>query len=89
MVDMSNFIDFTFIKLKQIKLGEGVKLSTFKKDRHLTIIKEEEFFTLYEEGYSKETFSNLDKKDLKKLLKTLARKEFPRSNMLHLNIVKK
>ncbi|MGL4454220.1 MAG: hypothetical protein ACRCTZ_23970 [Sarcina sp.] len=88
MVDMSNFIDFTFMKLKQIEIGEAVRLSTFKKDRHITIFKCEDSFILQEHGYDKKIFHDLDKRKLKRLLKTLAKKEFPRSNMLHLNIVK-
>ena len=87
MVDMSNFIDFTFMKLKQIEVGQGVCLLTFKKDRKVTVIKEEEYYSVYEDGYSKKVFRNLDSRKLKKLLKILAKKEFPRSNMLHLNII--
>lgn len=87
MVDMSNFIDFTFIKLKQINIGQGVCLLTFKKDRKVTVIKETENYTLYEDGFYKESFFNLDDKDLKKLLKSMVRREFPRSNRLHLTIV--
>ncbi|MGL4989552.1 MAG: hypothetical protein ACRC57_00060 [Sarcina sp.] len=87
MVDMSNFIDFTFIKLKQINIGQGVCLLTFKKDRKVTVIKETENYTLHEDGFYKESFFDLDDKELKKLLKSMVRREFPRSNRLHLTIV--
>lgn len=87
MVDMSNFIDFTLIKLKQIEIGKGICLLTYKKDRKVTVIKEENSYTLHEDGFYKETFSELDEKELRKLLKTMVRKEFPRSNRLHLNLV--
>ena len=87
MVDMSNFIDFTFIKLRRLSTGQGVCLLTFKKDRKVTIIKEESTYTLHEDGFFKETFSNLDDKELRKLLKSMIKKEFPRSNRLHLTLV--
>lgn len=87
MVDISNFIDFTFIKLKHLSVGKGVCLLTFKKDRKVTIIKNESTYTLYEDGFFQETFSNLDDKKLKKLLKSMIKKEFPRSNRLHLTLV--
>lgn len=87
MVDMSNFIDYTMMKLKTVEVGEGVCLLTFKKDRKVTIIKENESFTLYEEGFYKEVFKELDNKELKKLLKSMVRREFPRSNRLHFQLV--
>lgn len=89
MIDISNFIDITLTKLKSLEIGEGISLLTFKKDRKITIIKNNNCFSLYEEGFSKERFFNLNNKDLKKLLKTLGRKEFPRSNKLHLEVVDK
>lgn len=87
MVDMSNFIDFTVIKLKQIEVGQGVCLLTFKKDRHVTVIKEQEGFTIKEAGFYHEVFEAPDEKHLRKILKTMVRKEFPRSNRLNLIIV--
>lgn len=90
MIEISNFIDATLIKLKNIEVGESVCISTYKKDRHLTVFKvEEERFVLREQGYEKKIFHDLDKRGLKKLLKTLARVEFPRSNMVHLTVIKK
>lgn len=87
MIDISNFIDITLIKLKSLEIGQGLSLLTFKKDRKITIIKNDNCFSLYEDGFYKENFFNLDYKNLKKLLKTLGRKEFPRSNKLHVEII--
>lgn len=89
MIDISNFIDITLTKLKSLEIGQGISLLTFKKDRKITIIKNNNSFSLYEDGFSREIFLNLDNKNLKKLLKTLGRKEFPRSNKLHLEIIDK
>ncbi|MGL5634286.1 MAG: hypothetical protein ACRCX8_14880 [Sarcina sp.] len=90
MVEISNFIEATFVKLKHIKVGESVCISTFKKDRHLIVFKiDEDRFVLREQGYEKKIFHDLDKRGLKKLLKTLAKVEFPRSNMVHLSVLKK
>lgn len=87
MVDMSNFIDITTIKLKNLEIGHGVALLTFKKDRKVTIIKETDGYTLYEDGFYKEIFPDLDNRQLKKLLKSMVRREFPRSNRLHFLLV--
>ena len=37
---------------------------------------------MYEDGFSTEIFTGLDKDELIKLLKKLQKKEFPRSNMV-------
>ncbi|MDO4535129.1 MAG: hypothetical protein Q4B63_04870 [Clostridium perfringens] len=88
MIDINNFIDITLLRLKSLDVEQGVSLLTFKKDRKVTIIKKNNSFSVYEDGFSKEIFFNLNIKDLRKLLKALARKEFPRSNKLHFEIIK-
>ncbi|MGL4742406.1 MAG: hypothetical protein ACRC41_16705 [Sarcina sp.] len=90
MIEISNFIDATLIKLKHIEVGESVCISTYKKDRHLVVFKvDENKFVLREQGYEKKIFHDLDKRGVKKLLKTLGKIEFPRSNMVHLSVIKK
>lgn len=87
MVDLSNFIDFTFIKLKRLEINQGVSILTFKKDRKVSVMKRENHYDVIEDGFFKETFTNLDDKDVRKLLKSMVKKEFPRSNRLHLSII--
>lgn len=87
MVDLSNFIDFTFIKLKRLEINQGVSILTFKKDRKVSVMKRENYYDVIEDGFFKETFTNLDDKGVRKLLKSMVKKEFPRSNRLHLSII--
>ncbi|WP_297631598.1 hypothetical protein [uncultured Clostridium sp.] len=87
MVDLSNFIDFTFIKLKRLDVNQGVSILTFKKDRKVSVMKRENCYDVIEDGFFKETFTNLDDKEVRKLLKSMVKKEFPRSNRLHLSII--
>lgn len=51
MIDISNFIDSTFLKLKTLEDTKGISLLTFKKDRKITIIKNNNTFSVYENGF--------------------------------------
>lgn len=87
MVDLSNFIDFTFIKLRRLEINQGVSILTFKKDRKVSVIKRTDFYDVIEDGFFKETFKALDERGVRKLLKSMVKKEFPRSNRLHLAVI--
>lgn len=89
MIDISNFIDITLLKLKTLDDNKGISLLTFKKDRKITIVKNNDNFSVYEDGFFNESFHDLDINNLRKLLKTLSKKEFPRSNKLHLELINK
>lgn len=89
MIKNNKFIQSCFKNLKQINENDELIFYTLKKDRYIQIIKLKDFkFNVLESGYKHEKFENLDEKELKKLLKTLQKIEFPRSNQLWLKVVK-
>ncbi|MGL5414557.1 MAG: hypothetical protein ACRDAU_02730 [Clostridium sp.] len=88
MVDLSNFIDFTFIKLRRLGVDHGVSILTFKKDRKVSVMKRKDSYDVIENGFFKETFKNLNEREVRRLLKSMIKKEFPRSNRLHLVVVR-
>ena len=84
MIDINAAIPAVMARLKQLPAGATLELLTFKRDRGVRIAKvaDNEFSTT-EFGYRDET-ADTDLKGLKKLLKTVVKREFPRSNKAHL-----
>lgn len=89
MVSISNFIDFTFMKLRHAEIGQGVCILTFKKDRKITVVKEEFGYAIHQDGFDNDIHFAKNENELRKTLKHLAKREFPRSSMLHFNLVNK
>ncbi|HBI7144617.1 TPA: hypothetical protein K8M87_002869, partial [Clostridium perfringens] len=58
-----------------------------KKNRKVIIEKLENTFNVYEDGYEKREFLNISKEELKKLLRTIEKIEFPRSNKLRIYVL--
>lgn len=88
MIDIKSFTKLPVEKMKKLKVGDGVELLTYKKDRKVTIFKlDEHHFRVVEEGFEIKEFPNVDDLKLGKLLKQLQRIEFPRSNKFFLKII--
>ena len=67
--------------------GEGLRASCFKRDRSVCVLRTgEDRFVVQEDGFRKENLES-DGAGLPKLLKKCFRREFPRSNKLHLDTV--
>lgn len=82
MIDKANAIPTILTKLKKLEVGKGIDLRTFKRDRSVAIRKTgNDSFDVMEDGFEKKQFES-DLKSMKKLLKTLLKKEFPRSNKI-------
>ncbi len=72
--------------LKKISPGECLQLLTWKRDRYLSIKKQSaQVFFVQERGFVAQDFEVTQDK-LKKLLKTLLRREFPRSNKIRTKV---
>ena len=63
-------------------------LMSFKKDRHIKLIKQEDTVTVIEFGFTNATYSNLSLPEALKFLKKLLAKEFPRSHNLYCQLEK-
>ncbi len=82
MIDKASAIPTIVTKLKRMPVGHGMDLRTYKRDRSIIILRsEEDLFSITENGFRQDTFQT-DFRGLKKILKTLLRREFPRSNKI-------
>lgn len=80
MIDRAAAIPAILTKVKKLSIGEGVDLRTFKRDRSVVIRKTaDNSYVIHEDGFEKNRFES-DCKGLKKLVKMLLKREFPRSN---------
>ncbi len=86
MINKDSFIADTLKRLEKLEVGKCLDIRTFKKDRKVVIEKLAVNYNVYEEGFEKQSFMNLEVQDMKKLLKTLERREFPRSNKLRVYV---
>ena len=89
MVDKTKIIDIVCERLKKLPLGHYIDLKTYKRNRTVIIVKvDEKKLLVIEDGYFKDRF--LIKSDkLRKLLKILLKKEFPRSKKIRLYVMGK
>lgn len=65
--------------LKKIDPPQGVEILTYKRNRGISIIKlDDDYLSVQERGYEENTFQTTSA-ELAKLLKSIAKREFPRS----------
>lgn len=86
MINKENFISDILKRIQKLEVGKQLEIYTFKKDRKIIIEKLETYYNIYEDGFEKQYFQNLELQDIKKLLKTLERREFPRSNKIRVYV---
>lgn len=87
MIDKDNIIETVIEKLEKLPVEHYLDLRTYKRNRSVAIVKKsEDDFLIIEDGYFHERYHlRLDK--LKKTLKALLRKEFPRSHKIRLYVM--
>ena len=86
MVDKSAAIATVLTKVKSLAVGHSLTLKTYKRDRSVTIVKQDtDAFLVRQQGFEQEEFGVAGTK-LGRLLKRLLKKEFPRSNKIHLSM---
>ena len=82
MLDRATAVQDVMRRLQKMESGDFLELLTWKKDRSLLLVKQNENEVLvYERGFVEEEFRVKFSK-LKKLLKTLLKREFPRSHKI-------
>jgi hypothetical protein len=80
MIDISSLIPTVTKRLKAIEPGSFLDLRTYKRNRSVVIHKiSEDDFHIAEDGFYTEEYEG-DLAKVRKLLRTLLKKEFPRSN---------
>jgi len=84
MIDKSQIIPTVLDKLKSLPNGHYIDLRTYKRDRSVIILKKDsDRFIFFEDGFIKDNFE-VEFVKVKKTLKGLLKKEFPRSNKIRL-----
>lgn len=89
LVLRKEWITLAEVKLKNLDTSEVLTFKTLKKDRSVSIRKINiDCYEVIEYGFNNMTYSNLNLKQLRNLLKKLDTLEFPKSTKLHLSIHK-
>ena len=84
MIAKTAIITTVLERLKSLPDGHYLDMRTYKRNRSVIIVKKgDDDFLIIEDGYSSKEFCSTGAK-LKKLLKTLLKKEFPRSRKVRL-----
>lgn len=84
MIDKTVIIPTVLDRLKQLPLDHALDLRPYKRNRSVLIVKKgEDAFLVIEHGFFRDEFT-INGPGLRKLLKTLIKKEFPRSTKIRL-----
>jgi len=84
MIDKANAISSVTTRAARLPVGGGMDLRTYKRDRSVIITRTgDDGYEVVEDGFEQNRFE-VDGKELKKLLKTLMKREFPRSNKIRI-----
>ena len=84
MIDKTAMIEVVMDKLKKLPSGHYLDLRTYKRNRSVLIVKEtDDNLLIIENGYFQDRFY-IQTSKIKKTLKVLLRKEFPRSSKVRI-----
>ena len=84
MLDKATAATEVMRRLRKMQAGDSLELLTWKKDRSLLLIKRSgDEVEVYESGFLEEEY-RIEFRKLKKLLKTLLKREFPRSHKIRI-----
>jgi hypothetical protein len=84
MIDKDKIIETVAERLKKLPAGHYLDIRTYKRNRSVVIVRQDqENLLVIQNGYESNRF-RIKYKELKKLMKTLLKKEFPRSNKVRL-----
>ena len=84
MIDKATAIPTIMNKLKKLPIGHAIDIRTYKRNRSVVIARISDIeFDVVEKGFHEERFM-LPMQKMKKLLKLLLKREFPRSTKMRL-----
>ncbi len=85
MNDKTTIIPAILERLSKLQHGQCLDMRSFKRNRSVAIIcTGADSFTVVERGFHEELWEGLTTEKIKRLLKTLLKREFPRSNKIRL-----
>lgn len=83
MISKSNIMPAVLERLQSLPVGHYLDVRTYKRNRYLFFVKkDEDSFLIIENGFYQDRFENVPFKKIKKIFKTLLKKEFPRSTKI-------
>ncbi len=84
MIAKDNFITLFMKRLEKLEIGNYYDVRSYKRNRSVLVIRIwDNSFRIIENGFEKKEFE-VNKNEMKKLWKTLLKREFPRSNKIRL-----
>ena len=84
MLDKGSALAAVLGRAEKLRAGQGLDLRTYKRDRSVAVVRlGADAFEVREDGFEQKTHLS-DFKGLKKLLKKLLKREFPRSRKIRL-----
>lgn len=84
MIDKATAIETVLERLKKLPMNHAIDLRTYKRNRSVIIKRtEDDEFLIIQNGYEQARYTEPFKK-LRKLMKALLKKEFPRSTKIRL-----
>ena len=87
MIDKTKIIDTVCARLETLPISHCLDLRTYKRNRSVVIVKrDEDDLLIIENGFYEERF-RIKREKLRKLLRTLMKKEFPRSRKIRLYVL--
>lgn len=87
MIKNKELIQTCLHHLQTLSLGERIAFKTAKKDREISVEKNKcGGYKVLENGFEHRSFEASSEAELKKILKTLQKIEFPRSNQIWVKI---
>lgn len=85
MIDKASALGNLLGRLSDLPLGHGLDLRSYKRDRSVVFVRQgEDAYMLLELGFEEARYTDVAYADLRKLIKTLLKREFPRSTKLRL-----
>ena len=84
MIAKTAILTMVLERIKKMPVGHYLDLRTYKRNRSVIVVKKaDDDFLVIEDGYGQEEF-RVEPGKLRRLLKTLLKKEFPRSRKVRL-----
>lgn len=85
MIDKATALTVIPRKLAALPIGHALDLRTYKRNRSVVFVRQgEDAFLVLENGFEEHRFEAVPQKGLRRLLKTLLSREFPRSTKMRL-----
>jgi hypothetical protein len=85
VIDKTTLITTVLQRADKLETGHCLDIRTFKRNRSVALIRTGvDAFTVIEDGFGQERWEDVSADKLKRLLKQLLKKEFPRSHKVRL-----